>query len=631
MSNLLKYKKLTDIEHVLLRPGMYVGSIKHRTENISVYRDGKFVLESVTYNPAFLKIFDEIVSNSVDEHRRNPKKLNKLDVLVNQEKGAILVKDNGGIVVERHPEHNEWIPELIFSNLKAGSNFDDSEERLVAGTNGVGSTLTNIFSKVFRIKTSDGKKLFSQKFVNNMTSREEAEVVKARSKRGFTEIAFIPDFDRFEMQTIDEHHMLMLKKRVIDLAACNPKLKVTFNKEDYSFRSFESYCKLYAEDVVYESSDRWKIGVSTSNGSMQQISFVNSVETSDGGTHVDFVANQIVSHLRALIKKKHKIDVRPQEIKNHMFLFVQSDIVNPIFSSQTKEKLITEPKQFGSTFEFSNSTIKKIASSEIVERILDWAQQKAIAEEKKELRKLNKTLSKTKILKLIDAKARTRRQDCSLAIFEGDSASSAFRKYRNPKIQGAFPLRGKFINVSGLSPLKVVKNKEVTALLAAIGLKLGEEAKNLRYGKVLIYSDADPDGDSIAGLLINFFGRYWPEMFENEMICRVVTPIVVAKKGKQKESFYNNEEFDLWLKKTTNIKSWEIEYKKGLAALEDEEYKQIIENPRLFVIEKGDNFHATLNHWFSKNPMYRKAKILGRELSDEEVEETVDEKQDETS
>ena len=87
----------------------------------------------------------------------------------------------------------------------------------------------------------------------------------------------------------------------------------------------------------------------------------------------------------------------------------------------------------------------------------------------------------------------------------------------------------------------------------------------------------------------------------------------------------------MWLKKTTNIKSWEIEYKKGLAALEDEEYKQIIENPRLFVIEKGDNFHATLNHWFSKNPMYRKAKILGRELSDEEVEETVDEKQDETS
>ena len=631
MSDLLKYKKLTDIEHVLLRPGMYVGSIKHRTDNLSVYEEGKFKTKSVTYNPAFLKIFDEIVSNAVDEHRRNPSKLNKIEVLINTDKGAILVKDNGGIVVDKHPVHDEWIPELIFSNLKAGSNFDDSEERLVAGTNGVGSTLTNIFSKVFRVKTCDGKKEFNQQFSDNMTSRKEAEVKNVARKSGYTEIAFIPDFDRFKMNTIDDSHMQMLRKRVIDLAACNPKLKVKFNKEDHTFKSFEEYCKLYVEDVVYEEGPRWKIGIASSNGSMQQVSFVNSVETSDGGTHVDYIANQIVFHLRALIKKKHKIDVKPQEIKNHIFLIIQADIVNPIFSSQTKEKLITEPKQFGSNFEFSKSAIKKIASSEIVERILDWAQQKAIAEEKKELRRLNKTLSKSKILKLIDAKARSRRQDCSLAIFEGDSASSAFRKYRNPKTQGAFPLRGKFINVSGLSPLKVIKNKEVTSLLGAIGLKLGEEAKNLRYGKILIYSDADPDGDSIAGLLINFFGRYWPEMFEQDIICRVVTPIVVAKKGNQKKSFYTNEEFDGWVSNKAKIKGWEIEYKKGLAALEDEEYKDIIQDPRLFIIEKGANFHATLNHWFSKNPMYRKMKILGRELSDEEVDETIDEATDEST
>jgi len=625
MSDLLKYKKLSDVEHVLLRPGMYVGSIKHKTEDIPVLVEGKFETRSITYNPAFLKIFDEIVSNSVDEHRRNPKKLNQLDVMVNPEKGAILVRDNGGIVVERHPEHDEWIPELIFSNLKAGSNFDDSEERLVAGTNGVGSTLTNIFSKAFRVKTCDGKREFSQQFVNNMTDKQEAQVTPAKSKLGYTEIAFMPDFERFEMTTIDQDHMRMLEKRVIDLAACNPKLKVSFNGKDHTFTSFEDYCKLYTPDVIYVEGPRWKVGISHSNGSMQQVSFVNSVETHDGGTHVDYVTNQIVTHIRELIKKKHKIEIRPQEIKNHMFLFVQSDIVNPIFSSQTKEKLITEPKQFGSTFEFTPQIIKKILTSEIVERILDWAQQKAIAEEKKELRQLNKTLGRSKILKLIDAKESSKRNECSLAIFEGDSASSAFRKYRDPRTQGAFPLRGKFINVSDLSPLKVVKNKEVTALLSAVGLKLGEEAKDLRYGKILIYSDADPDGDSIAGLLINFFGRYWPEIFEQEVVCRVVTPIVVAKKGKDKKSFYTSEEFNEWVTDKSKIKGWDIEYKKGLAALEDEEYKEIIKTPKLFVLEKGDNFHATLNHWFSKNPMHRKAKILGRDLSDEEVAETLDE------
>ena len=206
-----------------------------------------------------------------------------------------------------------------------------------------------------------------------------------------------------------------------------------------------------------------------------------------------------------------------------------------------------------------------------------------------------------------------------------NSASSAFRKYRDPRTQGAFPLRGKFINVSDLSPLKVVKNKEVTALLSAVGLKLGEEAKDLRYGKILIYSDADPDGDSIAGLLINFFGRYWPEIFEQEVVCRVVTPIVVAKKGKDKKSFYTSEEFNEWVTDKSKIKGWDIEYKKGLAELEDEEYKEIIKTPKLFILEKGDNFHETLNHWFSKNPMHRKAKILSRDLSDEEVEETLDE------
>lgn len=625
MSDLLKYKKLSDVEHVLLRPGMYVGSIKHKTEDIPVLIEEKFKTRSITYNPAFLKIFDEIVSNSVDEHRRNPKKLNQLDVIVNPEKGAVLVRDNGGIVVERHPEHEEWIPELIFSNLKAGSNFDDSEERLVAGTNGVGSTLTNIFSKAFRVKTCDGKREFLQQFINNMTDKQEAQVTPAKSKQGYTEIAFMPDFERFEMTTIDHDHMCMLEKRVIDLAACNPKLKVSFNGKDHTFDSFEDYCKLYASDVIYIEGPRWKVGISHSNGSMQQVSFVNSVETHDGGTHVDYVANQIVTHIRELIKKKHKIEVRPQEIKNHMFLFVQSDIVNPIFSSQTKEKLITEPKQFGSTFEFTPQIIKKILTSEIVERILDWAQQKAIAEEKKELRQLNKTLGRSKILKLIDAKETLKRNECSLAIFEGDSASSAFRKYRDPRTQGAFPLRGKFINVSDLSPLKVVKNKEVTALLSAVGLKLGEEAKDLRYGKILIYSDADPDGDSIAGLLINFFGRYWPEIFEQEVVCRVVTPIVVAKKGKDKKSFYTSEEFNAWVSDKSKIKGWDIEYKKGLAALEDEEYKEIIKSPKLFILEKGDNFHATLNNWFSKNPMHRKAKILGRDLSDEEVEETLDE------
>ena len=188
---------------------------------------------------------------------------------------------------------------------------------------------------------------------------------------------------------------------------------------------------------------------------------------------------------------------------------------------------------------------------------------------------------------------------------------SAFRMFRDPTSQGAFPLRGKFLNVSELANTRVIQNQEVKDLLIAIGLKMGEEPKNLRYGKILIYADADYDGSSIAGLLINFFGKYWPELFDQLRICRVMTPIVVVTKGKEKYSFYTNEEFDEWSRTTKDIKKWDVGYKKGLAALENMEYKEIIQNPKLFSISGGRELKPTLDTWFAGDSTPRKFKILG--------------------
>jgi DNA gyrase/topoisomerase IV subunit B len=178
--------------------------------------------------------------------------------------------------------------------------------------------------------------------------------------------------------------------------------------------------------------------------------------------------------------------------------------------------------------------------------------------------------------------------------------------------QGAFPLRGKFLNVAGLKPTKVVQNKEVQALLNAIGLRLGEEPKDLRYGKILIYSDADPDGDSIAGLLVNFFGRYWPELLEEKMLYRVMTPLVVASKKKDRKMFYTNEEFEKW-SNSKSSKGWDVSYKKGLAALEDPEYKDIIRDPKMFALVPGDDLEQSLEDWFGSNADVRKKKMLGEQ------------------
>ena len=608
-----KYQKLTDTEHVLLRPGMYIGSIKPQTEEVYLLdkRSYRFTPKEITYNPGFLKLFDEIVSNSVDEHKRNSK-LNQIKIKIDLETNYISVWDNGGIPVEIHKEYDEWVPEMIFSNLKTGSNFDDTEDRIVVGTNGVGSTLTNIFSKEFVIDTCDGKKRFTQTFKNNMGSRTKPKIKSQR--RGFTEITYLPDFEKFGMKKIDKASLLMIEKRLYDLAASNPKLKITLNDEVISFKNFKAYAEMYTTPVFYEESKNWKIGIGHSTSGFKAVSFVNSVETKDGGTHVNNVAWQITQFLREKIKRKHRVDVKPNELRQHLFLFIDCTIINPAFSSQTKEKLITQPSEFGSTHELSERTLRQVLNSEIIQSVLDWIQRKKAAEERAKLRKLNKGLDKKKVVKLIDAKKRGDRSKCTLAIFEGDSASSAFRRYRDPQTQGAFPLRGKFINVREITDSKVVQNKEVQSMMAALGLKIGHEPKDLRYGKILLYTDADVDGNSISALLINFLGKYWPELFEEGRVCKVETPLMVAKKGKETLSFYSDEEYKEWETKQRSLKSWDIEYKKGLAALEDEEYKEIIKNPQVFILTKDNEFDSTLDIWFSKDSTPRKKKILGEDV-----------------
>lgn len=606
-----KYKKLDDITHVLLRPGMYIGSIKpHKTKKY-LYKENKMVLEEITYNPGFIKIFDEIITNSVDESKRSGSKLNIIKINIIGDK--INIWDNGGIPVLKNTEHNEWIPEMIFSNLKAGSNFDDSEDRTGAGTNGVGSTLTNIYSKEFIISTCDGKNHFTQIFNNNMRDRK-IPVIK-KNKTNHTEITYLPDYEKFGLEGLDDSHNKMIHKRVIDIAGCNPHIKVFFNNEEIKIKSFEDYVAYYKPEFFFETNKdkSWSIAISPTDEGFQQISFVNSTDTYDGGTHVDYILNQIVSQLRDFFQKKHKVDVRPSELKNHMMLFINSTVVNPSFSSQTKEKCITEIKDFGFTYEVSEKLIKSILKSEIVNSILDWIEQKKAADESKLARDLNKNLSKIKVEKLIDAKGKDRWK-CSIGIFEGDSAISAFRKYRVPDTMGAFALKGKFTNVSEITNQKLVQNTEVVNLMGAIGLKLGQEPdlKHLRYGRILFYVDADVDGNSIAGLLLNFFNKYWPNLFDRKMLYKVETPIVVAlskKDKKKKVLFYTQNDYNNWTIKE-NLNNWEIKYKKGLAALVDDEYDEIINKPKLTLITKDDLANEYLDIWFGKNSELRKNQMI---------------------
>lgn len=465
-----KYKVLDQISHVLLRPGTYVGSNKPNTSLKWIIENNKMIKKEITIIPSFLKIIDEIVVNSVDESKREGSKLNTIKITIKND--IISVWDNGGIEVVIHKDHNLYLPEVLFGTLLSGSNYDDSEDRVVAGTNGLGQKLTNIFSKKFTISTCDGKNQFDQTFSNNMRDRTEAKVVKSTKKH--TEITFATDFEKFGLKNIDEDHYKMIEKRIYDLAACNPSLKIYFNGNLINLNSFEDYIKLYTNDYFFECNKNktWSIAVAISENGFQQISFANSTETYDGGTHVDYVMSQIVAQLREFFLKKHKVDIKPTELKNHMTLFLDSTIINPSFSSQTKEKLITEVKEFGTTFEVSNKLVQSILKSEIVNSILDWIEQKKNAEENKLQREINKKLSKIKVEKLIDAKGKDRWK-CSLGLFEGDclEENTLVRVLREGDL---LDIKIKNINIGDLVITHNNRFQEVSAL-----------TKNIQYKNII--------------------------------------------------------------------------------------------------------------------------------------------------
>lgn len=614
-----KYKSLTETEHVLLRPGTYVGSTVLTEPVVEWVYDGKgkFEERTVRYVPALLKLFDEIFSNSVDESKRNPK-LNTINITVDTKKNVISVYDNGGIPVEMHKTEKMYVPTLIFSKLRAGSNFDDTEKRDWVGTNGLGATLTNIFSTKFTVKTADGKKEFVQVFEKNM-SKQSTPKIKAGSKK-FTEITFEPDLGRFGINSIDEDHLLMMQKRVIDAAATNPNLKIKFNGKLFSFKSFEAYCGMYCDDVVFEKGKGWEVGFAPAD-SFTQISIVNSAETKDGGTHVNYITDQVVNYLRERINKKYKVDLKPADIRNKLWVFVSCSIENPAYSSQTKEKLITDARNFGTSHTVSEKTLKAIFGSEITQSIMDWVSRKAEADDRAAVRNANKELARLKINKLVEAKGKNRRK-CTLMLCEGDSPMAGFRKYRNPETQGAFPLRGKSLNIREVTEKKAIENQEIKSILGALGLQFGKSPfvydkkgnlveDNLRYGEIHIYSDADVDGISCASLLVNLFEKWWPELFREHRIARCETPVIIAKNKKtgKRIDFYYDDEWEEWTKKN-DVTKWDVSYKKGLAALTDTEYEEIIKNPRLYYYDITDKSEEKLNVWFGGDSALRKQALL---------------------
>jgi DNA topoisomerase-2 len=427
-----KYKWIEDeLEFIKLRPDTYIGSTNKQNIDSFILKENKLISKKLNTSPGLFQIFNEVITNSVDEHIRNPHKLNQIKVKINTKKNEITVYDNGGIEVRKHSDFDIYIPDLIVSKLRAGSNLDDNEQRKVAGRNGLGSSITNIMSLEFSIETCDGINVFYKKYSNNLSKHGKISITEAKDKQGYTEIKFKPDLERFDCIELEEDFIHLVRKKILDIAACNTELKLYLTIDDnttekYKFNTFKDYCQYYLKDdkeVIFEDSNDWNICVGNSNTKdFQFVSFVNKLEVINGGEHIKYISDQITFWLKEQIQKKYKVNVTTSNIKQHLFLFVNCNIVNPSFGSQTKIELTTKPSEFGTYHTISEKFLNKLFKSEMLQDIVDWAQKRLELEEEKKINLENKKLDKVNVEKLIDAKSKDR-TNCEIFIMEGNCLS----------------------------------------------------------------------------------------------------------------------------------------------------------------------------------------------------------------
>lgn len=593
------YQKKTQLEHILLRPDTYIGSVEQVTQQMWVFDDNVGMnCRDVTFVPGLYKIFDEILVNAADNKQRD-KNMSCIKVNIDPENNTISVWNNGkGIPVVEHKVEKVYVPALIFGQLLTSSNYDDDEKKVTGGRNGYGAKLCNIFSTKFTVETAcrEYKKLFKQTWTNNMSKAGEMNL-KSFDGEDYTCITFQPDLSKFKMTILDKDIVALMSRRAYDIAGSSKDVKVFLNGKKLPVKGFRSYVDLYVKDkldetgnelkVIHEEvNSRWEVCLTMSEKGFQQVSFVNSIATTKGGRHVEYVADQIVNKLIDVVKKKNKggVGVKPFQVKNHMWVFVNCLIENPTFDSQTKENMTLQSKSFGSTCKLSEKFIKGAVGCGIVESILNWVKFKAQIQLNKKCSAVKHTRIKG-IPKLDDANDAGSKNsiNCTLILTEGDSAKtlavSGLGVVGRDKF-GVFPLRGKMLNVREASHKQIMENAEINNIIKIVGLQYKksyddeDSLKSLRYGKIMIMTDQDQDGSHIKGLLINFIHHNWPSLLRHRFLEEFITPIIKVSKNKEEIPFYSIPEFEEWKASNPNYKNWKIKYYKGLGTSTSKEAKE---------------------------------------------------------
>jgi DNA gyrase subunit B len=578
-------KILEGLEGVRKRPAMYIGST------------GKEGLHHLVY---------EVVDNSVDEAMAGY--CTKVTVIIRKD-GAVSVEDNGrGIPVEMHPVYKKPALEIVITKLHAGGKFEHKAYAVSGGLHGVGLSVVAALSKKLIAEIERDGKVWQQEYeIGNPVTKIKAI---GNTETTGTKITFWPDTKIFSTTEFD---FLTISTRLREIAFLNPGLSIELidekkdKKETFSYTGglieFVKWLNRTKEALhkpVYfkKTADHTIVDVAIQyNNSYQEniYGFVNTINTVEGGTHIVGFKTALTRVINDYAKKQGILKEKDEPLtgddtREGLTAIVSIRIPEPQFEGQTKTKLgNSEVKGYvdsvvtSSLAEFfeENPPIAR----RIVQKITEAAKARLAAKKAKELVRRKSAFGVGGLPgKLADCSS-NKTEDTELFIVEGESAGGSAKQARNKEYQAILPLKGKIMNVEKANPTKVLSSEEISNLITAIGTGVTEsfDIEKLRYGRIVIMTDADVDGQHIKTLLLTFFYRYMPKLIENGNVYVAVSPLYRVRK---KEDFYvySDEELKIILKKVGE--NSDVQRFKGLGEMNPQQLWDTTMNPRTRIMKR---------------------------------------------
>ena len=587
MANKKKYDEsniqiLEGLEAVRKRPGMYIGSTDGRGLHHLVW---------------------EIVDNAIDEALAGY--CTHIEVEVGKE-NTITVKDNGrGVPVEVHPKTGKSTVETVYTVLHAGGKFGGGGYKVSGGLHGVGASVVNALSEWMEVRVYKNGNVYYQRYSNGGHPEEDLKVIgSCDDDRTGTTVTFKPDPDIFEETTVFDYDIL--KTRLRELAFLNRGLRISLydlredsvsdtfcyeggiseyvamlNKDKKPIHETIIDCTGIENDISLEVALQYN---ETYNSSIY--SFVNNINTPEGGTHEDGVRRALTRILNKYatsngMLKNNDDSLTGDDVKEGLTMIVSIKHPNPQFEGQTKTKLGNSEcrgiadRIFSEAFErflMENPDQAKI----IVEKSMTASRARVAAKRARELTRRKGDLDITNFYgKLSDCKSKDP-SECEIFLVEGDSAGGSAIKGRNSMTQAILPLRGKILNVEKARLDRALANEEIRTIITAFGTGIGDDfdLSKLRYDKIIIMTDADVDGSHIRVLLLTLFYRFFRPIVEAGHVYAAQPPLFVIKHGKNIKYVLNEQERDEYLATLSPNTKYDIMRMKGLGEMDAEELNE---------------------------------------------------------